>query len=74
MVYHVKDYTCAMAWHGLLHCYRLDTERENDGDFLNTLWKLSMIGLWNDNHNKYIILGHRIQEGNDVHVFCIMSI
>ena len=63
-----------MAGHGLFHCYRLDTERENDGDFLNTLWKLSMIGLWNDNHNKYIILGHRIQEGNDVHVFCITSI
>ena len=40
-----------MIWHGLFHCYCLDAERENDGDFLNTLWKLSMIGLWNDNHN-----------------------
>ena len=40
-----------MAWDGLFHCYCLDAEREN-GDFLNTLWKLSMIGLWSDNHNK----------------------
>ncbi|KAI0233016.1 hypothetical protein LSAT2_016719 [Lamellibrachia satsuma] len=60
---HVKEYTSAVAWQGLMHRVRLDAERENDGTFLNQLWKLSMINLWNGNHYKYLILGHRITAG-----------
>ena len=51
-----------------MHRVRLDAERENDGTFLNQLWKLSMINLWNGNHYKYLILGHRITAGKHIEI------
>lgn len=59
----VHEYTCALVWGGLVHQVRLDAERENDGLQLNSLWKTDVPFLWKDNHNKYLILGHRITAG-----------
>ena len=39
-------------------------ERENNGHHLIADWKLDMVHFWNNNHNKYLILGHRLLTGN----------
>ena len=39
-------------------------ERENNGHHLITDWKLGMVHFWNNNHNKYLILGHKLLAGN----------
>jgi len=40
-----------------------DAERENDGDAIISRWRLDMIPFWNNNHNKYLILGHILLSG-----------
>jgi hypothetical protein len=37
-----------------------DAERENDGPAMISIWRINMIDFFNNNHNKYLILGHRI--------------
>jgi hypothetical protein len=40
-----------------------DAERENDGPAMISIWRINMIDFFNNNHNKYLILGHRILSG-----------
>jgi hypothetical protein len=35
-----------------------DAERENDGPAMISIWRINMIDFFNNNHNKYLILGH----------------
>jgi hypothetical protein len=32
-----------------------DAERENDGPAMISIWRISMIDVFNNNHNKYIV-------------------
>ena len=36
-----------------------DCEREGNRDMLYLLWKYHMVNFWENNHSKYLILGHR---------------
>jgi hypothetical protein len=40
-----------------------DAERENDGPAMISIWRISMIDVFNNNHNKYLILCHIILPG-----------
>ena len=40
-----------------------DIIRENDGDMMMTMWRLHMTDFYNNNHYKYLILGHRLLSG-----------
>ena len=42
-----------------------DAERENDGEAMMSHWRINMISFHKNNHNKYLILGHRLLLGND---------
>lgn len=60
---HVYEHSCAVTWHGLKLMAERDAERENDGDAIISRWRLDMIPFWNNNHNKYLILGHILLSG-----------
>jgi hypothetical protein len=60
---HVRQYTCSRVWHGLFHRARRDAERENDGEAMNIHWKIDSLLFWANNHNKYLILSHRLAAG-----------
>jgi hypothetical protein len=38
-------------------------KRENDGPAMISIWRINMIDFFNNNHNKYLILGHIILSG-----------
>lgn len=60
----VFNYSRCMVWRGLLHIVQTSAERENDGHQLISDWRLDIVHFWNNNHNKYLILGHRLLAGN----------
>lgn len=60
----VFNYSRCMVWRGLLHMVQTSAERENDGHQLISDWRLDIVHFWNNNHNKYLILGHRLLAGN----------
>nr|XP_022295009.1 uncharacterized protein LOC111105128 [Crassostrea virginica] len=59
----VFAYSCCMVWRGLLHMIQREAERSNNGEQLLSDWRLDMVEFWNRNHNKYLILGHRLLAG-----------
>ena len=40
-----------------------EAERYNNGEQLLYDWRLDMVEFWIRNHNKYLILGHRLLAG-----------
>jgi hypothetical protein len=40
-----------------------DAETENDGLAMISIWRINIIDFFNNNHNKYLILGHNILSG-----------
>ncbi|XP_006824574.1 uncharacterized protein LOC102801699 [Saccoglossus kowalevskii] len=56
----INEYSSAVTWRGLYHMVNKDCERENDGDGMLSNWKINMLDFWKQNHNKYLILGHRL--------------
>ncbi len=60
---HVYNYTVAKMWYGLLDRCQRDGIRENDGKFMLLMWRVNMLRFWADNHNKYMILAHRLITG-----------
>nr|XP_006824415.1 PREDICTED: uncharacterized protein LOC102804843 [Saccoglossus kowalevskii] len=56
----INEYSCAVTWRGLYHLANRDAERQNDGQAMISNWKINMLDFWNNNHNKYLILGHRL--------------
>ena len=56
-------YMSTVTWHGLKLMAERDAEMENDGDVIISQWRLDMIPFWNNNHNKYLILGHILLSG-----------
>lgn len=62
----VFQYSCCMLWRGLLHMVQTNAERYNNGEQLTSDWRLDMVDFWNNNHNKYLILGHRLLAGTEL--------
>ncbi|XP_077862791.1 uncharacterized protein LOC102803909 [Saccoglossus kowalevskii] len=60
---HVQTYTCALLWRCLSDLTRRDAIRENDGEAMLDHWTFDMLDFWERNHNKYMILGHRLIAG-----------
>ena len=60
----VYNYSRCMLWRGLLHMIQTYAERCNNKDHMIADWRLDMVEFWNYNHNKYIILGHRLLASN----------
>ncbi|OWF35407.1 hypothetical protein KP79_PYT24558 [Mizuhopecten yessoensis] len=60
---HINQYSCAVVWRGLLHMVQTAAERENNGPVMLSDWRLDMLQFWAYNHNKYLILGHRLRAG-----------
>lgn len=65
----VFNYSRCVLWRGLLHMAQTDAERRNNGDHMIADWRLDMVEFWNQNHYKYLILGHRLLAGT-----CTMKI
>ncbi|XP_048736103.2 uncharacterized protein LOC125651518 [Ostrea edulis] len=59
----VYQYSRSMLWRGLLHMAQTHAERTNNGDHIISDWRMDMVQFWNHNHNKYLILGHRLLGG-----------
>lgn len=57
------NYRRCVLWRGLLHMAQTDAERRNNGDHMIADWRLDMVEFWNQNHYKYLILGHRLLAG-----------
>ena len=57
------EHSCAVVWTGLKMMVDKDAERHNDGEAMMSNWKINMIDFWNLDHNKYLILGHRLISG-----------
>ncbi len=55
-----QAYSKALLWRGLGHMCRRDAIQENDGPAMVTLWKIDMLDFHGRNHNKYLILAHRL--------------
>uniref|UniRef100_A0ABM0N1J3 Uncharacterized protein LOC102808213 n=1 Tax=Saccoglossus kowalevskii TaxID=10224 RepID=A0ABM0N1J3_SACKO len=54
------NYSCHVLWRGLFHMAERDAERENDGPAMMSNWRVSMLDFWENNHYKYLIIGHRL--------------
>ena len=59
----IQEYSFYATWLGLtILCHR-DAERENDGPFLLTIWKVAQIGFANNKNHNYLELAHRMMAG-----------
>ena len=67
-IYHKLEYSCSVVWLGLNDMARRDTVREADGEAIMRHWKLDMPQYWTYNHNKYLIIGHRMLAGKYNHI------
>lgn len=56
----VFNYSRCVLWRGLLHMSQTEAEIRNNGDHMIADWRLDMVEFWNQNHFKYLILGHRL--------------
>jgi hypothetical protein len=53
-----------LSFTGLKMMVDKDAERENDGEAMMSHWRINMNAFHNNNHSKYLILGHRLLSGN----------
>lgn len=60
---HVTEYHKSIMVHGIRDMLRKRAVRHNDGDALESFWKLDMLPFWNGNHHIYLQLGHRLLLG-----------
>ena len=61
----VLAYMRALLWRGLGHLTRRQSIRENDGPAMIAHWKIDMPMFWENNHYKYLIIGHRLLAGTE---------
>jgi hypothetical protein len=59
----LQDHSCSLLWRGLNDMARRDAIREADGEAMIHFWRVDMLDFWSKNHNKYLILGHRLIAG-----------
>ena len=57
------NYSQALLYHGLKDLAEKDCVRENDGFNMAINWKINMPEFWNNKHNKYLIIGHKLLAG-----------
>ena len=60
---HVYLYECCLLFNGLKDLAYRDMVRENDGIGMLETWKLDMPQFWQNHHNKYLIIGHKLLSG-----------
>jgi len=60
---HVRNYSLAVCWYGLLDLCHRDAIREADGPAMMSMWRINMVRFWNGHHNKYLATGHRLLAG-----------
>ena len=65
---HVRNYSLALTWNGLLDLSHRDIIREADGLALISMWRLNVPRFWSGNHYKYLIIAHRLLAGT---VYCL---
>ena len=61
---HVRNYSLAVIWYGLLDLCHHDAIREADGLAMMTMWRVNMIRFWNSRLDKYLSTGHRLLAGS----------
>lgn len=64
------QHSCGLSFTGLKMMVDKDAERENDGEAMMSHWRINMNAFHNNNHNKYLILGHRLLSGKDQYKVC----
>lgn len=52
------QYNCCLIWCGLLHIVHTDRNDTITEKQLVSNWSLDIVKFLNNNHNKYLILGH----------------
>jgi hypothetical protein len=67
---HYIKHSCGLSFTGLKMMVDKDAERENDGEAMMSHWRINMNAFHNNNHNKYLILGHRLLSGKDQYKVC----
>ena len=60
---HVRNYSIAVVWNGLLDLIHRDAIREADGNAMMTMWRCNMVRFWSGHHFKYLKIGHRLLSG-----------
>ena len=60
---HVRNYSLAVAWYGLLDLCHRDVIREADGLAMMAMWRVNMLRFWQGHHPKYLATGHRLLAG-----------
>ena len=71
---HVQQHSKALLWHCLSYLAKVEAERDNDGDDMMSFWRLDMPQFWAKNHNKYMILGHRMLAGMHSHSHTLQNL
>ena len=66
--YTTNEYSCSVVWLRLNDMARRDAVREADGEAIMRHWNIDMPQYWTYNHNKYLIIGHRILAGKYKHI------
>lgn len=65
----LSKHSCGLSFTGLKMMVDKDAERENDGEAMMSHWRINMISFHN-NHNKYLILEHRLLSGKEHYKVC----
>ena len=60
---HIRNYSLAVTYLGLLDLCHRDMIREADGPAMLAMWRLNMPRFWAGNHYKYMIIAHRLIAG-----------
>ena len=62
---HIRNHSVAITWNGLLDLCQRDVTREADGPGMIKMWRINMLRFW-PQHNKYMIIGHRLLAGSNI--------
>lgn len=60
---HVRNYSLAVTWYGLLDLAHRDMIREADGLAMMSMWRFNIPRFWSGHHYKYMIIAHRLLIG-----------
>ena len=61
---HVREYSLAAMFYGLMDMCHRDFIREADGLGMMTMWRINMLRFWARKHINYLNIGHRLLAGS----------
>lgn len=56
----VLQHSRGLLWRGLGLLARRNAVREGDGRAMLSYWRMDMCDFWNNGHDNYVIIGHKM--------------